>query len=229
MSGNEPLSWKPRLLSFREALELHDYESIRRDLIFSKQCFDRIASREYGVISSNLSGADSSTLGDFVDWCVFVAGSIHYRKCFMEDRERVRLTREEIVAILTHDQMGLHQSLYDIASKHVAHSVNEMELGCTTMGVAIDSKGTLHRGGIGYHMTVSGPLGPKGYLAISKIISRIIVEVVEKKISTLKIRVQEVVDGMSDAEIGELPEGFPPNRDDIAYGARRSWPKRKIG
>ena len=223
MSGSEPLHWKPRLLSFPQALELYDYESIERDLSLAKQCFDCIADREFGVISRFTPQTSKDSREEFNAWCVFVSGSIHYRRCFSQG-VRVHLSREDIAAKLSDDQLTLHDALFDIANKHVAHSVNEMELGGTTIEIAIDSKGLVRRGGLGSRGSIIGPLGPNAYRAIGEMILVIVDQVVAQRISELKNSIRGLVDGLSDAEILELPEGFPPYIENPTYGKRRKWP-----
>jgi hypothetical protein len=77
MVEKEPLSWTPKLLAFREARDLYDHEMIQVDLRFAKSCFDQISNREYGVgFPTWLDRNDSHG----VDWCIFVAGALYYRR-----------------------------------------------------------------------------------------------------------------------------------------------------
>jgi hypothetical protein len=130
MSTKEPLSWKPKLLAFKEAQELYDYEMIKRDLKFAMSCLESISEREYGVIYVSQGFANDPA--GVADWCAFVASAIYYRRCF-KNGVRIHLFRDDILDSLSTDMLALHDVLIDIADKHIAHSVNEMELGCTTI------------------------------------------------------------------------------------------------
>lgn len=221
MTQSEPLSWKPRLLAFPSAIELYDFELMKEDLKFAKACFERISDRKYGVIFSAARHVDE----DFNHWCAFVAGGIYYRRCF-KSGVRTKIALDDVVHLFGESEMYLHEALIAIVDKHVAHSVNEMELGCSTLTVAIDSAGKLHRGGISYSGSGSGPFGPPAYKTIQAMIDRIL-EVVATKIEEKRAEVQEIVDRMPDEEITQLPEGFPPHIELPRYDKPRNWPRSK--
>lgn len=222
MKTNEPKHWKPRLLAFKEGRDLYDYEMIKRDLKFAKFCFEQISEKEYGVIFAS-QGYTGESAG-VNDWCKFVSGAIYYRRCF-KSGVRVWLLRDDIQT-LDAELLEFHDALIDIADKHIAHSVNEMELGCATVDVAIDSSGQIHRGGIGWRGSSIGPMGPAGCRTLGTLICTIIDGPVTDKINLLRSRVRERLDRMTDSEIMQLPEGFAPHIEMPQYGKRRNWPPR---
>jgi len=221
MSEGEPRNWKPKLLAFEEGRDLYDYQMIKRDLKFARSCFEQISKNEYGVIFAS-QGYTGDKAGA-TDWCTFVAGAIYYRRCF-KSGVRVWLRRDQIVSALNGDQLALHDALIDIADKHIAHSVNEMELGCTTIEVSVDATGRIHKGGIGWRGSGVGPMGPAGYRAICYMIAAITDGPLSEKIALLEKAVLDRIDRMTDAEIMQLPEGFAPHIDMPRYGKSRRWP-----
>jgi hypothetical protein len=112
-----------------------------------------------------------------------------------------------------------------IVDKNLAHSVNEMESGCSNLQIATDSKNRLHRGGIGWSSSGIGPLGPAGYRDISVLIEKIIQAVLEEKLRALKQAVNNTVSQMTDEQILALPEGFSPHINQPRYDKPRRWPK----
>lgn len=196
---------------------------IKRDLEFAKSCFDQISENEYGV--SFASQDFISNKKGSLDWCTFVTGAIYYRRCF-KSGVRICLSRDEVVGALADDQLSLHDALIDITDKHVAHSVNEMELGCTTIDVSIDNEGHVHRGGIGWRGAGIGPFGPAGYRAFCLIVATIVDGPLNGKIAALEKAVHDRVALMTDAEIMQLPDGFTPFIDTPQFKRPRTWPPR---
>jgi hypothetical protein len=223
MAENEPLHWTPKLLDFQAARDLYDYEMIHVDLHFAKSCFDQISNRDYGVVfPSRLDRNDSHG----VDWCIFVTGAVCYRRCFKTGARR-HLLRDDLVGRLPDDLLSLHDTMIAIVNKNLAHSVNEMELGCSNLQIAIDSENRLHRGGIGWSGSGVGALGPTGYRAMSALIDKVATCILEQKLSTLKQVVINAVSQMTDQQILALPEGFSPHINQPRYDKPRRWPKLK--
>jgi hypothetical protein len=221
MVEDEPLHWTPKLLGFEEARDLYDYEMIRIDLRFAKSCFDQISNRDYGVgFPSQLDRNDPHG----VDWCIFVSGALCYRRCF-KTGARSRLLRDELVDRVPDEFLSLHDTLIAIVDKNLAHSVNEMETGCSKLQIALDSKNRLHRGGIGWNRSGIGPLGPTGYRALSVLIDKIIQTILEEKLGALRDAVNNAVNQMTDEQILALPEGFSPHINQPRYDKPRRWPK----
>jgi len=223
MDKNEPKHYRPKLLAFKESRDLYDCNMIKRDLEFAKSCFDQISENEYGV--SFASQDFISNKKGSLDWCTFVTGAIYYRRCF-KSGVRICLSRDEVVGALADDQLSLHDALIDITDKHVAHSVNEMELGCTTIDVSIDNEGHVHRGGIGWRGAGIGPFGPAGYRAFCLIVATIVDGPLNGKIAALEKAVHDRAALMTDAEIMQLPDGFTPFIDTPQFKRPRTWPPR---
>ncbi|SHI15498.1 hypothetical protein [Bradyrhizobium erythrophlei] len=221
MVEKEPLHWTPKLLAFQEARDLYDYEMIQIDLRFAKSCFDQISNREYGVgFPGGLDRNDSHG----IDWCIFVAGALCYRRCF-KTGARSRLLRNDLVDRVPDELLSLHDTIIAITDKNLAHSVNEMEAGCSNLQIAIDSKNCLHRGGVGWSSSGIGPLGPTGYRALSGLIDKIIQAILDEKLRALKLAVNNTVSQMTDEEILALPAGFSPHINEPRYDKPRRWPK----
>ena len=221
MVENEPLHWRPKLLAFQEARELYDYEMIQIDLRFAKSCFDQISNREYGVgFPSMLDRNDPHG----VDWCIFVTGSLCYRRCF-KTGARSRILRDDLSDRVSDELLSLHDTMIAIVDKSLAHSVNEMESGCSNLQIALDSKNLLHRGGVGWSSFGIGPLGPASYRAMSVLIDIIIQAILEQKLSALKQAVSNTINQMTDEQILALPEGFSPHINQPRYDKPRRWPK----
>jgi hypothetical protein len=196
---------------------------IKRDLEFARTCFDQIKTNEHGV---GFGMPDfNSAKKDTVDWCIFVTGAIYYRRCF-KSGVRTWLLRHEIADILGDELLDLHDALIDITDKYVAHSVNEMELGCTTIDISIDEKGHVDRGGIGWRGAGIGALSPAHYHMLTQIISLIADGPLAEKIAGLTKLVNIKVQRMTDDEIMQLPDGFAPLIDVPKYDRRRTWPPR---
>ena len=208
-------------MAFQEARDLYDYEMIQIDLRFAKSCFDQISNREYGVgFPSMLDRNDPHGL----DWCIFVAGALCYRRCF-KTGARSRILRDDLSDRVSDELLSLHDTMIAIVDKNLAHSVNEMESGCSNLQIALDSKDFLHRGGVGWSSSGIGPLGPASYRAMSVLIDIIIQAILEEKLSALKQEVSNTINQMTDEQILALPEGFSPHINQPRYDKPRRWPK----
>jgi hypothetical protein len=205
-------------------VDLEDFCQIRDDLLFAQHCFGRLSKREYGVVYAGGHSRKWKNDGEFVDWCIFVSGAIYYRRCFMPDA-RTCIDIKELSSFLSPADLAKHQYLYDVARAHVAHSVNDMELGCTTVSIAQDEN-VLHRGGLGRQGSSMGPLSPAGAAEASELIEEILVKLVAPKLALLATSVEDTVRAMSDSEILAPPAGSIP-RQGTRVDKRRSWPKRK--
>ncbi len=210
----------PKLLAFQEARDLYDYEMIGVDLRFAKSCFDAISEREYGV---NVPLSFDRNDVHHVDWCVFVTGALCYRRCF-KSGVRNRLSDSELSGRVSDDLLELHTKLIAIVDKHLAHSVNEMETGCSNVQIAVDSKNRLHRGGIGWSGSGVGPFGPVGYRNISILIEEIVQTALKDRLEALKQSVSVTVSQMTDEQILALPDGFAAHIKQPRFDKRRRWP-----
>lgn len=216
----EPLSWKPKLLAFREAQQLSHLESMKRDLLLAKVNL-------YEVCKSNISPIKPHFIeaAPFSpDWSFFIAGAIQYRRSFSPD-VRGRLREDEFMHLLSGEEKILHAKMIGVASKHVAHSVNEQELDSVGLLTAVDSKGKLHRGGISQHGMISSAFSIADLKSIAQLIDKLVKSVLDEKIEKLKNEVMEIVGRMTDKQIFELPDAFPPSMNEINLTARRNWPK----
>jgi len=226
MQNKKPRTWVPRLLTFEEAVRLEDMCQVKDDLLFAQHCFTRLSKRAYGVVYAGGMSRLHKDDAEFVDWCIFVAGAMHHRRCFT-DGARTKLTRDDLLPVLTPQALATHDYLHAVADKHVAHSVNNLELGCTTLHIAIDGDGTLHRGGIGRQLSGIGPLSLEGMTKVVDLMSLLLEKVVSAKIGSLEASVQRAIDAMSDSEIVALREKYIPHFEKPRVDRRRNWPKRK--
>jgi hypothetical protein len=218
------LSWKPKLLTSPEARERADLELVRKDLLYAKATFARLAQNPHGVIKLGLmrSPADDPTAAA---WVEFVAASLAYRSCF-KSGVRVRLEADLLPAVWTPDQLSLHEALLDIVDKHIAHSVNGMELLGTTLEVAIDDTGKVHRGSIGWRGAGIGAFGPVGFDALAMMVETLVGKVVDVRVALLERALKAQVEAMTDEEVLALPDGFPPTIEIPDFRRPRTWPPR---
>lgn len=218
----KPKHYSPKLLPFKESKRLADLESIERDLEISKSCF-AIISRS-GECPIQPSAMFVKIKESNLSWPVFVAGVITYRRCF-SPAVRNYIRSDELEPLLSEAEKSLHVDLIDVASKHVAHSVNGQELNAVTLEVAYDTDKNFYRGSLGRRSLTSSSFANVHFASMISLIDKIIAQHITPSKQNASDELQKRIDQMTDQEIQQLPDGFPPQSEQrVSFKANRKWP-----
>jgi hypothetical protein len=202
-----PKSWQPRLLQSQAANHRADLETIIEDLDHVAKCCDLLLTR--GI----------HPLGDIEAKALFDSIATRYRRCF-NSGARKPLDRKDLQG----EDVERHAFFYAIADKHIAHSVNGFGLRASTVYIAVDDRGQLHRGGLGSQGSSTLELSLHDIAQFSEFVGELIADAKAVHASLSERLKLEVVD-MSDEQLRDLPEGFAPLHAKMDVLQRRQWPK----
>lgn len=206
--------WFPKLLTTAAAKKLADLELILHDLEHVVACCDLMLGVGHHPLYDTRSRA-------FLDSLV-----VRYRRCFNEG-VRQSLSISDFSS-LDAEQIKLHDFFYCLGNRHIAHSVNGFEMSGIKVYIDIDDLGNLTRGGLGKH--VSNTLGLS--LELNEIVNfKQLVTFLIEEVGREKVRTEETVKHelslMTDRDIRQLPDGFPPHHHGAKVKKQRTWPKKK--
>jgi hypothetical protein len=206
-----PKTWEPKLLQSQAANDRADLETILQDLEHVMGCCELLLHRG----THPLTDLEAKALIDSV--------VIRYRRCFTGG-QRARLDPKTLPS-LRGALIARHDFFWNLANKHIAHSVNGFELNASVIHVAEDGNGQLLRGGLGSRGSATLELSLDDIHQFCDLVQDLVTDVTAHHISLSK-EVELDVEAMSDEEVRALPEGYPPCEAKIDVSRHRQWPKR---
>lgn len=206
---------KPRLLNIPEVGELTDVQSALRDLMIAKRCF---------AAAKNRDRLPSYTL-DITGYALCCSALIHYRRAFDASKRQDNLSAERLSALLG-DQAPIHQHLWALSNRYVAHKVNQYEQHSATVSVAERADGSATFNGIGAQGSTIEIISETDILLALHLIEVIETGYLTPLAESLKARIAEHCQKMSSDELRALPEGFaPPGSSDPDHLS--NWPPKR--
>jgi hypothetical protein len=205
-----PKTYSPRLLQTEAANRRADLELIIRDLEHILQCCDLMLSKHQHPILN----FEAAALLDSI--------AIRYRRCFGSG-VRTSLDPAEMPS-LQGDATERHEFFWDLANKHVAHSVNGFEMNATVVYVAEDEVGNVSKGGLGSQGSATLELSLHDIRRFGNHVESLLANIrAEHELFTQQVNVE--VDAMSEQQLRGLPDGFVPFEPRLNVKGRRQWPK----
>ena len=206
-----PKTWRPKLLQSNAANHRADLETTIDDLEHVVGCCDLILNKGQHPIENLEAAALLDSL------------AIRYRRCF-KGGIRQGLDPKALDSIKG-PAFALHTFFWFLASKHIAHSVNGFQLNASTIHIAEDKAGKIHRGGIGSQGGRTLELCLLDIQRFGALVQKLIDEVKTVHVARTK-EVQLETELMSEAELRALPDGFAPLDGQMSVIQSREWPKR---
>ena len=188
-----PRSYSAKKLDCKEARQFADIQLIKVDIEHVIACLNA------------LLGSHNNLLQDTVAKALFDSATIRYRRCF-NHTDQVRTPIWHLIKKLPKEKAELHQYVLDIASKHIAHSINGFESSSAHVFIAEGSNGILERGGLGaqYHMTIQ--ISGEQMIEFLRL-AEILLEAVQGWQKEVSSRLNTKVNEMTDDELRQLPCG----------------------
>lgn len=202
---------KPKLLAIPSVFSLSDLHLVAGDLVVARRNFTETIGKPR-IVSP----------GDISSYTYCCSGLIHYRRACTSGR-RISLLNDDVVKAIAPDFLEIHQFLWNLASKYVAHSVNEFEHLLAAVYVAEGEDGISRFHSIGQQGSANELLSEDQVAQSISLINTIVSDFVEPQIDRLKIVITEYCAKLSPEELKMLPDGFAPegSRDPVK---NRVWP-----
>jgi hypothetical protein len=164
-------------------LVVHDFE-------FALECFKRA----YALGRPDAANMESKA---FIN-----AGVMSYARAFAQTARSVRLSPDMFVSVWNDEDTELHDFLYDLRDKHIAHSVNEFER-CEAAGMIVYTpEGLIQEGVSGVGVVLQTVIG----LPLQRL--EMAVHHVEHCINFIKIRIDELRPLVHADMKAEMPDGM---------------------
>jgi len=164
-------------------LVVHDFE-------FALECFKRA----YALGRPDAANIESKA---FIN-----AGVMSYARAFAQTARSIRLSPDMFASIWNDEDTELHDFLYDLRDKHIAHSVNEFER-CEPAGMVVYTpEGLIQEGVSGVGVVLQTVIG----LPLQRLEQA--VHHVEHCINFIKIRIEELRPLVHADMKAEMPDGM---------------------
>ena len=192
--GRSIVSVYPKLITSEAAKKKAALELVYKDLKYVNDCCLLLLGKDW-------------TDRDIQARALFEFALIRYRRCFMSG-VRKRVDVEGIFSSPT--QKWAHGYVVDLASKHIAHSVNVFEQNGTILWVGVNDTGVVDYkspGSLGRETFA----GTKNFVILLQSLTRRVSRYVETEIEKASSIIHEEISRMDDQQILELPEGYRRN------------------
>lgn len=204
-----PKTHFPKLLLSDSAKKKADLFLIQKDLEHTRKCCDLIVKKGIDPILETEARA------------LLDSALIRYRRCFGKGkRAKINL---DFIDSLGGDAVDLHNFCKNLADKHIAHPVNAFELYGIVLYVAINKEGKItHRslGGQGFHTLEFNLSDIENF----QILVTALIDKITNQINHIDEFLNDEIAAMTDEEILNLPDGFPPSDSSIDVTKPKNWP-----